>query len=372
MVKVKGTIRWGIWSTGAVADLVARDLQFVSGATLEAVASREMSRAKQFATRFKIKRHYEGLEAMLLDPNLDVIYVASPHYRHCDDVLACLRAGKAVLCEKPIALNAGQTRKMADEARARQIFCMEAMWTRFIPAIVEAKRLIDAGAIGLIRLIQGNFAYRVSRPQSHLFDVRRAGGALLDRGVYLISLTQHMLGPPQSVQGTAQMGAGGVDEQSAYQLSWSNGAIADLASSLQTRATNDLLIAGEDGLIHLREPFYRAHELLLRRYPRPITVSANTSRLTISQRVIETLRHSHIARSVQLRLSPMSSILARRDIKSFPFAGNGYHFELQEVERCLRDGRTESTVMPLDDSLAVMRIMDELRSKWGLIYPQEA
>ena len=137
-------IRWGIWGTGVIAHQVASDFRLVSGAVLHAVASRTVERAGQFASRHGIARSYGGLEPLLSDAEVDVVYVATPNYRHAEDCLACIQAGKAVLCEKPFALNLAEARQIVDAAQQRKVFCMEAMWMRFIPAVMEAKRLIDA------------------------------------------------------------------------------------------------------------------------------------------------------------------------------------------------------------------------------------
>src|ERR1700738_1146680 len=201
---MKSVFRWGIWGTGAIAHLVANDFPLANGALLHAVASRTGERAKEFASAYGAARWYEGLDSLLKDEEIDVVYVATPNHRHLEDCLACIQSGKAVLCEKPLALNLAQAQLIVHTARLHKVFCMEAMWTRFLPAVKEAKRCIDAGDIGPIRLIQGNFAYPAPwGNNSRLFDINMGGGALLERGVYLLSLAQQLLGVPYSIRGTA-------------------------------------------------------------------------------------------------------------------------------------------------------------------------
>jgi predicted dehydrogenase len=358
---VEKLIRWGIWGTGAIAHSAVDDLRLVSGTLLHGVASRRVERARSFAAQHGIARFYNGLQALLADPEIDVVYVASPNHCHLDDGLSCIQAGKALLCEKPFALDLHQAQRIVDAARQRKVFCMEAMWTRLFPAIIEAKRCIDAGMIGSIRLIQGNFSYPVpAGGEARFFDRELGGGAMLDRGVYLISLAQHLLGRPQSIGGTACLGLTGVDEQSGYQLTYAGGALADFAASLRVRGTNEVWIFGDGGVLRLCEPFYRAHRFILKFYPQQQAVVGQDSRSNSGG-----VRNSPTAKSLLRRFSPLREFLNRGKVRSFPFAGNGYQFQFAEVSRCLREQRYESTIMPLDDSLEVMRTMDALRAQWS-------
>jgi predicted dehydrogenase len=370
---VEKMIRWGIWGTGAIAHAAANDLRLVSGTALHGVASRSGEHARSFAAQHGVARFYAGLQALLDDPEIDVVYVASPNHCHLDDSLSCIQAGKALLCEKPFALNLHQAQRIVDAARQRKVFCMEAMWTRFIPAVREAKRCIDAGVIGSIRLIEGNFAYPVpAGGEARLFDPELGGGAMLDRGVYLISLAQHLLGIPQSIAGTACLGPTGVDEQSGYQLTYAGGALAVLASSLRVRGTNEVWICGDGGLMRLCEPFYRSHRLVSKLHAQQPAVVAEGSRpkSTGVGRILGGVRNSPTTSLVLRRLSPLREFLNRGRVRSFPFAGNGYQFQFTEVSRCVREQRNESTIMSLDDSLEVMRTMDALRAQWEGAHPQ--
>jgi predicted dehydrogenase len=370
---VEKLIRWGIWGTGTIAHSAADDLRLVSGTLLHGVASRRVERARSFAAEHGIARFYIGLQALLDDPEIDVVYVASPNHCHLDDSLSCIQAGKALLCEKPFALDLHQAQRIVDAARQRKVFCMEAMWTRFIPAIIEAKRCIDAGMIGSIRLIQGNFSYPVpAGGEARFFDRELGGGAMLDRGVYLISLAQHLLGIPRSIGGTAYLGPTGVDEQSGYQLAYTGGALADLAASLRVRGTNEVWIFGDGGLLRLCEPFYRAHRLVLKLYAPQQAVVGEDARPNSRGvgKIVAGVRKSPIAKSLLRRFSPLRALLSRGKVRSFPFAGNGYQFQFAEVSQCVREQRNESAIMPLDDSLEVMRTMDALRAQWNPARPQ--
>ena len=352
-------IRWGLWGTGRLAHHVADDFARVPDATLASVGSRSEERARAFALDHRIGRSVAGLDALLRDGELDAIYVASPNAMHVADGLAVIAAGKALVCEKPFALDADGARQIAATARARGVFCMEAMWTRFIPAVVEAKARIDRGELGTVRMLQGNFAYAVA-PKSapSLFDAAAGGGALLDRGVYLISLAQHLLGVPEQVDGLAHVDASGVDVQGAYQLRFAGGAVASFSASLAVQGSNDFRIFGERGRLDLRDPFYRAHRLSFQPSQRPRDEPASTG---ASSGWKASLRGSATAQAARAALDPLLQRLAGRKTTSMSFAGHGYEFELAEASRCIAAGLTESPVMPLADSIAVMETLDALR-----------
>jgi predicted dehydrogenase len=357
-------IRWGIWGTGAVAHDVARDFRLVPGAALHACASRTLERASRFASRHGIRKPYQGLDALLGDVEVDVVYIASPNHCHLDDCLACLHAGKAVLCEKPFALNLAQASQIAEEARRRNVFCMEGMWMRFIPAVAEAKRFVATGQLGAMLLMQGSFAYPIPSDAGPRFlDPNRGGGALLDRGVYLISLAQFLLGSPLQICGMTSPNPSGVDEQSAYSLVFPNGAVADLAASLRAHGSNEVLIAGDRGSVRLCAPFYRAHRLVLRSYSPPAGGSNLSAEPHGARKVVRKLREAPLTGSLLRRAGPLIDLLRRGDVRTYAFPGSGYQFEIEEVNRCLREQRTESTTMPLNDSLEVMRIVDALSAQ---------
>ncbi|HXY93001.1 MAG TPA: Gfo/Idh/MocA family oxidoreductase, partial [Acidimicrobiia bacterium] len=212
LVEPSRPVRWGIASTGGIAASFTKDLAFVDDAEVVAVASRARKTARRFAAAHGIPRAHDSYEAMAADPNVDVVYVATPHSRHCADTLLFLAAGKHVLCEKPFALNHAQASSMAADARARGLFLMEAMWSRFLPAYVELRRLVAGGAVGEVVLVEGAFGFAVPFDASHrLFAPELGGGALLDVGVYPVQLAHLLLGTPAGVSAVAAMGATGVD-----------------------------------------------------------------------------------------------------------------------------------------------------------------
>ena len=365
---MRKTIRWAVWGAGAIANKVISDLHLVESATLHAAGARNIERARSFAQQHGAARSYDSLPAMLQDAAIDIVYVATPHHLHMQDCIACIEAGKAVLCEKPFTLNATQAQRVVDAARRHKVFCMEAMWTRFIPAVKEVKRLVDSGAIGRVRLMQGTFAFAATpNPASRLFDPVMGGGALLDIGIYPVSFAHHMLGAPEMVRGLATIGDTGVDVQSTYQLHYSGGALADLSASLLVPGHNEFILYGETGTLRLCKPFYSAHRFVLEQHALPVAHHAALA----NPAGLRKLLASPAARSLRRRLSSLAAAWPSGRSHTLPFPGYGYQFELTEVCRCLREQRTESDTMPLQHTLEVMRMMDELRSQWGLVYPQE-
>lgn len=359
MPAVDRTIRWGLWGTGHQAHELALDFALVPGARLQAVGSRSAERARAFAQRHRVPQPCASLEALLADPAIDVIYLATPNHRHLEDGLACLEAGKALLCEKPFALDADQAATLAAAARRRGVFCMEAMWTRFVPAVVAARRLIAEGALGRIVRLEGDFSYPALPSPG---DARFApgGGALLDRGVYLLSLAQQWLGAPVSVAAQARLGPDGVDWHSAYQLAYADGAVAQLSASLVSPGRNELLITGERGQLRLHAPFYRAHRYSLQPSAAPTAAAGPGAPPSWRGR----LRERPALQRLHRQLEPLRAMLAPLASRRLPFPGNGYQFELQEVTHCLQRGVLESATMPLDDSVAVLTIADRLRAAW--------
>ena len=346
-------MRWGIWGVGSISHQLAADFPLARGAALHAVASRTEERARQFAARHGVTKFYASLEALLNDPDVDAIYVATPNHLHMRDSIACLAAGKAVLCEKPFALDLDQARKTVAAAGSARTFCMEAMWTRFIPAVIHAKRAIDSGIIGPILLLQGDFAYSAPAT-SRAFRKEEGGGALLDRGVYLVSLAQQLLGRARLAQALSSIGPSGVDEQSSYQLQYSNGALASFTASLRTRGANDFVVSGERGVVRFCDPFYRAHRIVTQPSAQPAEGAGGSGR---------GIRHSPVAQLMKRRLSGLLRALTSARGQLYAFPGNGYQFEIQHASDCLRQGLLESPIMPLDDSLEVMRVLDCLQAQ---------
>ncbi len=322
-------IRWGIIGLGAIARKFAGDLVHVPDAQLVAVGSRSLAKATAFAAEFKAARAYASYQELVADPQVDAIYVATPHPMHREDAILCLEGGKAVLCEKPFAVNHGELERVIAVARTARVFLMEAMWTRFLPTMVRVREWIAGGAIGDPRMLSADFGFRCPwDPASRLLDPALAGGALLDVGVYTVALAQQLFGPPARIAGLATIGATGVDEQAAFVLAHAGGRLAVLSCAVRTATPQEARIDGEDGRITI-----------------PAFWQASSARLVAS---------------------------ARSELIETPFPGNGYQFEAIEVGRCLRAGLLESPAMTHGESVHIMRTMDELRRQWGLRYPADA
>ncbi|MFO7166788.1 MAG: Gfo/Idh/MocA family oxidoreductase [Chloroflexota bacterium] len=328
-MKTQDTIRWGILGTGNMASQLALALARLPDAQVIAVASRSQARAESFADGAGIPRRYGSYAALLDDPDVDVVYVATPHTEHHRNTLDALRAGKHVLCEKPFAINAAEAEEMIAAARERRLFLMEGVWMRFLPLMDDLRALLRDGAIGDVRMFLADFGFQAEfDPKSRLFDPRLAGGSLLDVGIYPVNMASLLFGRPEQIASVAHIGETGVDEQAAMVLRYSGGRLASLTSSIRTDTPNEAFICGSEGSIRIHRRWW---------VPEIMTVTAGARQETIHR----------------------------------PMVGNGYVHEAEEVMRCIREGRTESPLMPLDETLAIMRTLDDLRAQWGLVYPQE-
>ncbi|GAB4483133.1 MAG: Gfo/Idh/MocA family oxidoreductase [Anaerolineae bacterium] len=324
-------IHWGIMGTGSIAAAFAADLALLPDARLAAVGSRTQAGADAFAERFGIPHRHASYEALAADPTVDVIYVATPHPQHHPNTLLCLEAGKAVLCEKPFALNAAQAAGMIALARARGLFLMDAMWTRFLPLFARLRELLAEEALGAVQMLGADFGFRADfAPHSRLFDPALGGGALLDVGVYPVALASQVLGPPARIAALAHIGKTGVDEGVGIVLGCEGGTLAVLSASLRADAAREAWIAGTHGRVLIRPAWWMGSHMTL-------------------------IREGHSAEEIDL-----------------PPLGRGYTHEAAEVMACLRAGRTESPVMPLDETLAIMQTLDTVRAQIGLRYPGEA
>ena len=319
-------IRWGILGTGNIAQQFAKGLAELPDAQLVGVGSRSLETAQAFATDFGATRAHGSYDALAQDPEVEVVYIATPHTLHAENGLLCLGAGKAVLCEKPFALNAAQAQRVIDTARANGLFLMEAMWTRFFPLFRTLRELVQEGRIGEPRLLHADFGFASPVTQSRLFDPKLGGGALLDVGVYPVSLASYLLGTPTEVSSYAHLGTTGVDEQNALVLNHQSGALALLSSTIRAATPQEAVLMGTEGNIRICTPWWQPEKLVLTRSDDEETFSS-------------------------------------------PLPHNGYAYEAAEVMRCLREGRLESPVMPLDETLSIMQTLDTCRAQWGLTYP---
>lgn len=365
-------IRWGILGTGNIASEFAEGLAVLPDAQLYAVGSRTQASADRFARNYNIPNAHGSYADLVNDPNVDVIYIASPHVTHKEHCLLCLEAGKAVLCEKPFTINAAEAAEVIALAREKNLFCMEAMWMRFLPAVREARRLVDSNAIGDIRLIQGSLGFLMNYDPTHrTFNPALGGGALLDLGIYPLSLIVYFLGLPDTVTSQAHIGETGVDEQSAVILGYAGGQLGILHTSMRTYSTNDATIMGSAGEIHLHGPIFRPERLTVQKHT--VVIGADNNEETKSNGLRAALRQVEPLRKVYRKVRPLLAPILGQSEKSIdlPTKGNGYEYEAAEVMACLRAGKTESDIMPLDETLKIMELMDGIRAQWGLRYPQE-
>lgn len=364
-------VRWGVIGTGVVARGFAEDLALVPGAVLSAVASRDPERGRAFAAALAIARVHQSVEALALDESVDVVYVASPHDRHRDHATRCLSAGKAVLCEKPLALNGAECREIIAQARSSGRFCMEAMWMRFQPLVLKARELARSGELGQIRLLTADFGYPTPfHPESRFFDPAKGGGTLLDRGVYLLSLAHFLLGPPADALGFPSIGSAGVDEQSAITLRYDGGALAVLTASLRSRLRNEATIIGTKGRVVLHDPFYAPRRMTLVRHDEPEGQAAGPSP-SPSRWKTRLKRSRTLRRAFETLGRPALRLLRRGTTFTYDSPGHGYEHEAAEVVRCIRAGMLESPLIPLDESQRILDLMDRLRQSWGLAFPGE-
>jgi predicted dehydrogenase len=323
-------VGWGILGTGKIAVRFAEDLQHVPGAVLTAVGSRTAEAAESFGDRFRIPHRHSGYGELVRDPEVDLVYVATPPALHAEHVRLALEAGKHVLCEKPFTLNARQAADLIALARERRLFLMEAMWMRFLPAIVDARRILAEGTLGEVRMLSADFGLRFTfEPQGRLFAPELGGGALLDLGVYPVSLALMVLGRPATIVSLATMGPTGVDDQSGIVFHYSGGQIAVLHTAMGAATPTEAAIIGTQGRLRLHSHFYRTDDLTLSLPEEPDLLI-------------------HHART-----------------------GNGLHYQAMAVMESLRAGRLECETMPLGESLAVMETLDAIRAQWGLRYPGE-
>jgi len=316
-------VGWGILGTGAIAAKFASDLARVPASRLAAVGSRRRDTAEAFAAAHAVPVAFDSYEALVQCPAVDVVYVVTPHSCHRPNTLLALDAGKAVLCEKPFALTAGEAAEMIAAARQRRLFLMEAMWTRCFPLMDRLHHWINTGVLGDLRMLTADFGYRAEPAEKpRLFDPGLGGGALLDVGVYPIALAWNLFGPPHTVASQACLATPNVDESCSILFHHANGALALLSASMGVDTAKEAVLCGTRAAARLPCPWWKPSVLILSREGTDI------------------------------------------EIVREPFAGFGYQYEILEVLRCLHHGLLESPRMPLDESLAIMRALDTLRAQW--------
>jgi predicted dehydrogenase len=336
-------IGWGLIGAGGISDQLARALSHVPEARLAAVGSRDVAKAQAFidqprgaeAATGPVRAH-GSYRALVDDPDVDVVYIGTPHPDHVASMTLALAAGKAVLCEKPFTLNRREAEAAVALARRRGVFLMEAMWMRYVPAMVALKRLLADGAIGDLVSVSADFGFSAAGlpPTHRALAPELAGGGLLDVGIYPLNLAAFVLGDIVGVQADAELGPTGVDVHTVFHMRHAGGQRSQGMCSLRATTGCHATILGTDGAIDITPPFYAAQQLRLARGTRP------------------------------REETPVEIIDA-------PWRGSRYVAQVEEVHRCLRAGLAESPVMPLDETVALVGWMDTMRSQFGLRYPGE-
>ena len=322
-------INWGIIAPGRIAHNFCKAVEVVEGQRVLAAASRNQKRAEEFCSEEKVERAYGSYSHMLADSEIDAVYIASPHRFHADSIRESLEAGKHVLCEKPVTVNAEELKPLIDLAREKGLFFMEAMWSKFLPAWNYLKE-DGLKEIGELKRIRADFSFGGDRdPEDRLLNIELAGGSILDMGVYVLSMALWMgEGMPEEVKSFGRIGVTGVDVQDSYLMRWKNGVEAILCTSLEVDGPCTAEICGTGGRIEVSRPFWGAESLEV--------VSRDGSKKV-----------------------------------EFPHRANGFEYEIEEAGRCIAEGLTESPVHTHDDMLAMMELMDSCRKEWGFGYPFE-
>lgn len=353
--------RWGIFGTGSVARKFALGLRALGGTHgVGVVASRSAANARRFATQLGVPTAAESYEAAAGTAGIDAFYIATPPSEHRAHALLCLAAGKPVLIEKPFAASAADAEAIIAAAAQAKLFCMEAMWTRFLPLTVRLKAMLAEGAIGEPRSFSGSFCApdRVDAARN-IFNPALGGGALLHRGVYPLSLAWHLLGPVEGISTQARIGETGVDEDCALSLRHAGGALSSVRASLRAPAPMDMVVAGTAGVIHVAAPIFRPFRMSLTpARPRGAEPSGGGR--------FEALKEGGLLQGAQQRLDGAVRLLRGRGSQTIrlPYDGNGYHYQAEELRSRVQQGALESPVMPLAESVAIMAAIDRARAQW--------
>lgn len=322
-------MNWGIIGLGKISNKFATALKTVADGNIYAVASRSQSKADEFAETHQAKIAYGSYEALFQDKNVDVVYIGTPHVFHAENAIAAIQNGKHVLCEKPISVNRKLAQKMFDCAKANNVFLMEALWTRFIPSFIEAKRLIENGEIGEVKSIIADFGFRSNaEPSSRVFNPKLGGGSLLDVGIYPIFLALNILGKPNVIKAVANLNEQGTDDTCGMIFQYEN-TVANLTSSLVTNQKVEATIFGTTGTLQLNNRF---HE--------PTSISI--------------IRDSKVEKTLE-----------------FEEKHNGMQHQIYEVHHCINNQKIQSEMMSWNDSLLLQEVMDEVRKQVGVRYEQD-
>lgn len=322
------TFSWGIIGPGKIAHRFAQDLDQVPNAQLSAVLSRSKDRAVQFASEYGATHAYEDLANFLQCPDIDAVYVATPHTSHYAFTMACLDAGIPVLCEKPWAISLVQAQEMIAKAREKKVFLMEAIWTRFLPTTEKILQFIEQGVIGEVMSVKADFGFRATYdPKSRLFDPALGGGALLDIGLYPAFLAELLLGPPSGIQAYCRKAPTGVDMETHAILQYPGGQVANLHCTLASLTKTEAFIYGTKGTIHWHGRW-------------------------------------HDPSSFSVLLPEQAP-----DNHFFEYHSHGYSYEAACVQSCLAQGHLECPKLPLDFSLGLTTTLTQILQQIGVEYP---
>ena len=321
---------WGILGPGLIAQQFADDLKVVDGAALYAVASSSQERGQAFAQKNGGEKVYDSYEALVNDPQVDGVYIATPHRFHFENTMLCLEAGKPVLCEKPLTVNAAEAKILFETARQKKVFLMEALWTRYLPIFGQIRTWLEEGAIGDLHLLSSTFGFSIPKgKQQRWLNPELAGGTLLDMGVYPIATSQWVMGMmPESFGARAIIGETGVDELISVVLQYPNQVVSMFSTNFLSDNVNDFYIYGTKGFIRIHANFWGASKA---------TLTVEGQELTVSR----------------------------------PLRAGGFEYQTEEAMRCVRAGLLESPGMTQAQTLANMELMDKIRAEVGVHYPFE-
>lgn len=325
-------MNWGILGLGRIAHKFADDLKLLPGARLYAVASTSLERARAFASEHGAVHAYGSYEGLLSCPGLDVVYVATPHPFHCEHALLCLENGLPVLCEKPMAMSRAEVFRMVGAARRNRLFLMEALWTRFIPAVRHALELLETGQIGKLHTLRADLGFKMPfDPQSRVYNKALGAGSLLDLGVYPCFLAHLCIGKPdpEHISAAANFSPTDVDETCVFTFQYPNDQIFVGHSTIAANTPSEAHLYGAEGTVVLSHRWHHTQQLVLTRYKG---------------------RDEHT------------------QVLHFPYEGHGYVFEAAHVQYCLENSLLESGLLPLDFSLRLAETLDMVREKIGLAY----
>ena len=329
----KQIVRWGIIGTGRHARAFAAGLAFTQNGKLYAAASRDPYKAQAFAQEWDIAHAFGSYEELAQSEKVDAVYIATPHSSHAENAILCMKNKKAVLSEKPFAVNAKEVESMITVSKEENVLLMEGMWSRFPPLMDKFRNWLREGKLGEIRTLHADFGFlpNFKDPKGRLFNPELGGGSLLDLGIYPVSLASMVLGKPTALQTLANMGDTGVDEQAAWIFRYTNGALAMLLSSLECETRQEAFIAGSVGNVRIHKQCWK---------PQKMTFTETNG--------------------------------DHQETVNMPFEGNGFNYEAESFSTLWLEGKKESPIMPLNESLEISKQMDQIRMEWPLVYPMDS